>query len=434
MKKILWGTLTQAEKKNLLKRSAQTAQNLDFKQRVKNIVDTVQMQGDTAILSYTQQFDQVTLKQLKVSEQEFLQASREISPKVRRAIEFSIENIKTYHAAQRPVPIAIETRKGVLCQQQARPIQSVGLYVPGGSAPLLSTAMMLAVPASLAGCQQIILCSPPDKKGNIHPALLMACQLSGVSDIYKIGGAQAIAAMAYGTQTVPKTDKIFGPGNAIVTQAKLQVSEDPEGAAIDLPAGPSELMIIADETANPEFIAADLLSQAEHGTDSQVFLVTPVEALINQVQTALDKQIRLLSRKNIMEISLKTGAMILVKDFAQAVEVSNQYAPEHLIVASDHAEQWVASIHCAGAVFLGHLTPETAGDYVTGSNHVLPTYGYARNHSGLSLRDFMKFISIQSLSREGLKTIAEAAEILSELEGLTAHKNAITLRLREEAL
>lgn len=382
-------------------------------------------------MNYTRKYDQANLLSMKVSEDELNHAMQNLSPTVCESIEFAINNIETYHVAQIPKTISITTQKGVVCERQVRPIPKVGLYVPGGSAPLISTVMMLAIPAKLAKCPLKILTTPPDQNGQVSPTLLATAVMCGVQDIYKVGGAQAVAAMAYGTETIPKVDKIFGPGNAWVAQAKMLVSQDPEGAAIDLPAGPSELMVISDEDANPDYVAADLLSQAEHGIDSQVFLVTPSEELVAKVKKALNRQFEMLSRKEIIKKSLQKSAIIIVKDLKEAVFLSNLYAPEHLILQVNQAESMVLEIDSAGAIFVGHWSPETVGDYVTGSNHVLPTYGYAKNYSGLSVLDFMKFISVQSVSKVGLKNLGQHATALAQVEGLMAHQQAVSIRLRD---
>lgn len=430
MKKIDWVSLNQESQKNLLQRPANKLHDPSFVRQVKTIIRSVRTQGDSAVLKYTKKYDRAVMTDFKVSEDELRRAIKSISPRLRRSIEFAVDNIKRYHAAQLPSVLSINTTKGVVCERQPRGIQRVGLYVPGGSAPLISTVMMLAIPANLAGCNVRILCTPPDQNGDVNSVLLATAMMCGIDTIYKVGGVQGIAGMAYGTETIPKVDKIFGPGNAWVTQAKLLVSQDSDGAAIDLPAGPSELLVIADANANPQYVAADLLSQAEHGVDSQVFLVTDSMVLADKVKRVLNLQLKKLSRLDIIEKSLSKGAIILVKDLGQAITLSNLYAPEHLILQVANAQALVADVQSAAAIFVGPWAAETVGDYVSGSNHVLPTYGYARNYSGLSVTDFMKFINVQYISKEGLKNVGEHAEMLSNLEGLTAHKEAISIRLK----
>lgn len=429
MKKIIWKNLSDSDKNQLLKRPANLVVSKPFQRQVKKIIEDVKARGDLAILDYTEKYDGTNLKEIKVSEIDLESAAQKISSSTYEAIRFAIKNIENYHKTQIPNTLSTTTEEGVICERQARAIQNVGLYVPGGSAPLISTVMMLAIPAQIAGCPLRILCTPPNRNGEINPILLATAWMCGITNVYKAGGAQAIAAMAYGTETIPKTHKIFGPGNSWVTQAKLNVSKDPEGAAIDLPAGPSELMIIADETANPNYVAADLLSQAEHGNDSQVFLVSTCEQTIISSLEALSLEAKQLPRYPIIENALKNGAAILVDNIEEALLISNLYAPEHLSLQVKDPNWCVQNIHAAGAVFVGHFAPETAGDYVTGANHVLPTYGYAKNHSGLSVTDFMKFISIQYVTKKGLSKIALYAETLAELEGLSAHKHAISVRL-----
>jgi histidinol dehydrogenase len=431
MRKIFWNSLSEIDKKVLLTRAANHVGNEEFVRLLKDIINNVKVQGDNAILNYTQMYDKAKLQCIKVTENELHVASQSLSPAIRESIEFAIKNIESYHLPQIPKALSVTTQTGVICERQVRAIQRVGLYVPGGNAPLVSTVMMLAIPAKLANCPLRILATPPDQDGHINPILLATAVMCGVQDIYKMGGAQAISAMAYGTETVPKVDKIFGPGNTWVTQAKLLVSQDPEGAAMDLPAGPSELMVIADQNANAAYIAADLLSQAEHGVDSQVFLVTASEQLADKVSQALQVQIQVLARKKTIEKSLEKGAIVIVNSLEEAVFLSNLYAPEHLILHTDNAESIVPNIYSASAVFVGPWSPETVGDYVTGSNHVLPTYGYAKSYSGLSVLDFIKFINVQSVSKMGLKALGKHAAVLSEIEGLMAHKKAVSIRLQD---
>ena len=408
---------------------AQNALNSELKRQVAAIVAEVKAKGDHALFDLTRQYDGAELSTLRVSPTEINQAAAALSKDLRQAIEAAAANIERYHQAQLPSLLRVKTAEGVVCERRPSAIESVGLYVPGGSAPLISTAMMLAIPARLAGCVRRVMCTPVGKNGRVDPVLLATAQMCGIDEIYAIGGAQAIAALAYGTETVPRVSKIFGPGNGWVTEAKQQVSQDAQGAAIDMPAGPSELMIIADGQANPQFIAADLLSQAEHGPDSQVFLLTPSQALIDQVAEALTLLSADLPRQGIIVQALKNSALVLVKDLQEAMQIANQYAPEHLILNCDNADQWVPEVKAAGAVFVGPWAPETVGDYVTGSNHVLPTYGYARNYSGLGVSDFMKFISVQYVNQKGLEKIGPIAAALADLEGLNAHALAVRIRL-----
>ncbi len=425
MKKYYWDKLTDLEKKNILLRPMIT-QHENIKNQVRAIIQQVKSEGDQAIIQLTNKFDGVSLADLKVTLEECKTSFTAIN-----SMEFAKKQIETYHQSQLPRNLRVETCQGVFCERQARPIESVGLYIPGGSAPLISTVLMLGVPARIAGCPLRILCTPPKPDGTIDPNLLAAAKLCGIEHVYKIGGAQAIAAMAYGTETIPKVDKIFGPGNAWVTQAKIQISEDPNGANIDMPAGPSELMVIADNNANPAYIAADLLSQAEHGADSQVMLVSLSEVLAAKVESCIEEQLQHLSRKKLIIHSLNNSRIIITDTMNEAIDISNAYAPEHLSLQIDGPDHFIKDIKNAGAVFLGQWTPETAGDYVTGSNHVLPTYGYARSYSGLSVTDFMKFISFQKVSKQGLEKIGPYAEKLAALEGLDAHKQAVSLRLNE---
>lgn len=429
MKIVEWGQLNPHDQSLILSRPVNQHQ-MGVLQQSKQIIATVKAQGDAALNDYNRRLDNAHTEHLKVSEQELQAAQEHISSDLMAAIDMAIDNITVYHRAQTPAVHRVETVPGVVCVRRPRAIETVGLYVPGGSAPLLSTVMMLAIPAKIAGCREAIICTPPDEHCAIDPRLLYTAQRCGIHTIYKVGGAQAIAAMAYGTETVPKVDKIFGPGNAWVTQAKLLVSQDPMGASIDLPAGPSEVLVIADDNANPEFVAADLLSQAEHGTDSQVILLSDSKALLEKVQQALTSQLSQLSRAEIARQSLEHSALILVESIAQAVALSNRYAPEHLILQIDAAETFAEKITAAGAVFVGHWAPETVGDYLSGSNHVLPTYGYARTHSGLSVVDFMTFISFQYVSEAGLKHIGPHAMQLAKTEALTAHRNAVSVRLK----
>ncbi len=395
---------------------------------VKKIIKLVQTKGDKALLDLTKKFDRATITELNVSEPLINQAESLLAPDLKNAIRIAAENIAKFHKAQIPQEIKVETTKGVICWQKPVPVEKAGLYIPGGSAPLISTVLMLAIPAQLAGCKQIVLCTPPDKEGRINPAILYAAKISGVTQIVTCGGAQAIAAMAYGTNSIPKVDKIFGPGNQFVTMAKQIVSS--QGTAIDLPAGPSEVLILADETANPEFVAADLLSQAEHGADSQVILVTTSKQLINQTLVCLNDQLEALPRKDIATQSLKSGAIILVSTEQEMIQISNQYAPEHLIISTQKADEFAQQITQAGSVFLGNFTPESLGDYASGTNHTLPTNGFARSYSGLNMDAYFKKITFQKATKEGLEIIGPFVEQIAEAEQLQAHKNAVSVRLK----
>lgn len=394
---------------------------------VRKILEKVKEKGDKAVQRYTMEFDGVTLRSLVVSGEEMNNAAAKLNDELKTAIQQAKKNIETFHEAQKENRQRITTMPGVDCWRKPVGIEKVGLYIPGGSAPLFSTVLMLAVPAQLAGCKEIILCSPPAKDGTIHPAILYTAQICGITRVFKAGGVQAIAAMAYGTESIPKVFKIFGPGNQYVTLAKQLLQQ--EGLAIDMPAGPSEVLVIADETANPAFVAADLLSQAEHGADSQVILVTTHEQLAQQVKLAIAEQLQALPRKKIAEKALKNSRTILVKDLDEAIGFSNLYAPEHLILAVDNVEEAAEKVSSAGSVFLGHYSPESAGDYASGTNHTLPTNGYAAMYSGVSLNSFTKQISFQQLSREGLQNISTTLMTMAAAEGLDAHKNAVAIRL-----
>ena len=390
-------------------------------------MDDVRSNGDSALKKYELQFDKVALEELAVSEEEFTEAQACVSQELKDAIQIAHDNIYKFHAAQKFSPIRVETCRGIVCEQRAVPIEKVGLYIPGGTAPLFSTVLMLAVPAKIAGCSEIILCTPPDKDGKCNPAVLYSAKVSGVSKIYKVGGAQAIAAMAYGTESVPKVDKIFGPGNQYVVAAKQLVSL--EDVAIDMPAGPSEVEVIADAESNPVFVAADLLSQAEHGVDSQVVLVATDKNIIEAVNAELVKQLQQLPRKEIAEKALQNSKVIYVPTDDMVVSLSNAYAPEHLVISTKNCNSIAEKITHAGSVFLGAFSCESAGDYASGTNHTLPTKGYAKAYSGLCLDSFMRKITFQRLSSDGVKSIGKAVELMAEAEGLDAHKNAMTVRL-----
>jgi histidinol dehydrogenase len=424
----IWAELTDVEKKELLTRPVLSV-NADLKETVKTIVENVKTDGDSSLKKYTSQFDSVSLDEIKVSKDEILEAYTEVTEEFVESLKVSISNVRKFHAAQAREELNVEIVEGVNCKRIYRPIENVGLYVPGGTAPLPSTVVMLGVPAILAGCKNIILCSPPTNGGRIDPSILVAAKEVGITEIYSVGGAQAIAALAYGTESIPKVDKIFGPGNAWVTEAKQQVASDFEGASLDMPAGPSEVLVVADEKANPEFVAADLLSQAEHGSDSQVVLVSESAIKIEQVFSSIVEQIELLPRKEIVAQSLKNARFILTESIDDSIEVSNQYGPEHLIIQTENLEDQVAKIESAGSIFLGPYSPESVGDYASGTNHVLPTYGFAKSYSGVSLDSYMKAITVQKLSKEGLQTIGPAVEVLAKTEKLDAHKNAVSIRL-----
>ncbi len=424
MRQMIWSQLSEREQQQILQRPAQRYQ-VQVQQGVAEIINRVKTHGDTALLDYTQRFDKVTLAAIK---RPVAQTAQQCEFSLQQAINQAIARVRTFHHAQRPQPIKMQIAPGVICEQQYRPIERVGLYIPGGSAPLISTVYMLGVPAQLAGCQTRVLCTPPRHDGSLHPAIAYAAQQCGINDIYLLGGAQAIAAMAYGTTTVPKVNKIFGPGNQWATEAKQQVSLDPMGAQLDIPAGPSEILVIADDQANPEFVAADLLSQAEHGADSQVILLCLSEDFVERVKAAMQAQLVKLRRGNTLEV-LAESLFIIVDSLQQALSITNTYAPEHLLLQCQQPESLMSKINSAGAVFIGAWAPESVGDYASGTNHVLPTYGYARCMNGLGLRDFMKAISVQTLTAEGLKTIGPCIETIAAAEGLIAHQQAVSLRL-----
>lgn len=401
----------------------------DIEETVKGIFKEVQMKGDVAISKYTSLFDGIDLKTFEVSEKEIIEATNLVPAVLKEAIQIAKANIERFHEAQKTGRIEVETTKGVLCWKEKRAIQKIGLYIPGGSAPLFSTVLMLAIPAKIAGCTEITLCSPPDKTGKINPAILYAASLCGVTKILKIGGIQAIAGLTFGTETINKVYKIFGPGNQFVTAAKQFATQF--GIAIDMPAGPSELLVFADDAANPSFVAADLLSQAEHGPDSQVILVSTSSRLIASVSEEIKKQLKELPRFEIAQKAIGNSKMILVENEETALELINEYAPEHFIVCSKNEDFFSNGIQNAGSVFIGNYTPESAGDYASGTNHTLPTNGFAKNYEGVSLDSFLKSMTFQKISKEGIKTIGKAIETMAEAEGLQAHKNAVTLRLKE---
>ncbi|MHA7831136.1 MAG: histidinol dehydrogenase [Flagellimonas sp.] len=410
----------------ILKRPTQTVS--DIEEVVNSIFREVQSDGDTVIKKYTAQFDKVALDSLLVTETEVETANGKVSDALKQAINLAKSNIEKFHAAQKTTKVEVETMPGVECWQEKRPIQKVGLYIPGGTAPLFSTILMLAIPAKLAGCKEIVLCSPPDKKGEVNPAILYTAQLCGVTQIFKVGGIQAIAGMTFGTESIPKVYKIFGPGNQYVTVAKQLATK--YNVAIDMPAGPSELLVAADDTANPAFVASDLLSQAEHGVDSQVILVSTSEKLIEAVEEEIESQLQQLPRAEIASKSIVNSRLILVKNDQEALDLINEYGPEHFIVCVENEDYYLENIQNAGSVFIGNYTPESAGDYASGTNHTLPTNGYAKQYSGVNLDSFMKSITFQKISEKGIQGIGSAIELMAEAEGLQAHKNAVTLRLK----
>jgi histidinol dehydrogenase len=410
----------------ILKRPTQSL--ADIEQKVIPILEDVKLRGDEALKFYAQKFDNVELTELSVSAKEIEEALTLVSEELKQAIEVAYSNIFKFHQQQQPKVEVIETTEGVHCWRKSVGIEKVGLYIPGGTAPLFSTVLMLAIPAKIADCKEIILCTPPNAAGKIHPAILYTANLCGIQKIFKVGGAQAIAAMAYGTETIPQVYKIFGPGNQYVTAAKQLVNK--VGTAIDMPAGPSEVLVIGDDESRPDFIAADLLSQAEHGADSQVIFVTTEEAYLNLVHFAIDQQLRDLPRKELAEKALANSKLILVKDLDEAIELSNFYAPEHLILQIRNAEEVAEKVINAGSVFIGHYTPESAGDYASGTNHTLPTNGFARAYSGVSVDSFVKKITFQKITKEGLQNLGKTIEVMAENEELNAHKNAVSIRLK----
>ncbi len=411
--------------KELLQRPTATYDEIE--NTVFEIFKEVQKNGDAAIAAYVKKFDKAELTEFLVTEAEIQSAKEVISAELKEAIQLAKANIEKFHEAQVTKPVKVETVAGVICWQEKRPIQKVGLYIPGGTAPLFSTILMLAIPAKIAGCKEIVLCTPSDKNGKVHPAVLYTADLCGIRQIFKVGGIQAIAAMTFGTETIPQVYKIFGPGNQYVTVAKQIATK--YGIAIDMPAGPSELLVFADYNANARFVASDLLSQAEHGEDSQVILVSTSKDLIDDVEKELEIQLELLPRKEIARVAISKSKLIFCKSGDTALELINEYAPEHFILCTERNDKYLAGIENAGSVFIGNYTPESAGDYASGTNHTLPTNGYAKNYSGVNLDAFLKAITFQKITKKGLQTIGSAIEIMAEEEGLHAHKNAVTLRL-----
>ena len=411
----------------LLKRPIQSLESIE--KTVNQIFDDVQRNGDAAISKYTAMFDGVTIENSIVTKEEIETAIKSIPENLKQAITIAKQNIETFHIAQKTGRVEVETTKGVKCWQEKRPIQNIGLYIPGGSAPLFSTVLMLAVPAKIAGCQEIVLCSPPNASGKIANEILYTAQLCGVTKIIKVGGIQAIAGLTFGTNTILKVSKIFGPGNQFVTVAKQLATKF--GVAIDMPAGPSELLVVADDTANAAYVASDLLSQAEHGVDSQVILVTTSETLLNAVAVEIEAQLKALPRQSIAEKAIANSKLILVENDSIALELINDYAPEHFIICTKGTDFYVNGIINAGSVFIGNYTPESAGDYASGTNHTLPTNGFSKAYSGVNLDSFTKSITFQSITKEGLLNLGNTIELMAEAEGLQAHKNAVTIRLND---
>ncbi|MEZ8354655.1 histidinol dehydrogenase [Vibrio splendidus] len=426
MRTVVWQSLSESQQDSVLERPAIT-EGANITATVSDVIAKVRNEGDAALKELTEKFDRVTPESIRVSSTEIEEACARLTPEMKQALEQAYSNIAKFHEAQKPQPIKVETQPGVVCEQVTRAINTVGLYIPGGSAPLPSTVLMLGVPAQIAGCRKVVLCSPPP----IADEILYVANLCKIDEVYNVGGAQAVAAMAYGTESVSKVDKIFGPGNAYVTEAKRQVSNDFRGSAIDMPAGPSEVMVIADGTADADFIAADLLSQAEHGPDSQVVLVTPSPVIADQVTDAVQKQLKELSRANIAQQALASSLIIIAESITQAIAISNFYGPEHLIVQTKNPRELLPLLDNAGSIFLGDWSPESAGDYASGTNHVLPTYGYTKTYSSLGLADFSKRMTVQELTADGLKGLAPTVVTMAEAEGLDAHKRAVTIRVEK---
>ena len=411
----------------VLKRPTKTVD--DIEDTVNQIFAEVKAKGDAAVAKYTDMFDGIKLENTLATSEEIAAAEAEISEELKSAILLAKKNIEKFHAAQKTEKVEVETTSGVKCWQEKRPIQKIGLYIPGGSAPLFSTILMLAVPAAIAGCKEIVLCTPPNKEGKVHPAILYTANLCGVTKINKIGGIQAIAALTFGTETVPKVYKIFGPGNQFVTVAKQLATR--HNVSIDMPAGPSELLVVVDDSAKPAYVASDLLSQAEHGGDSQVILVSTSKTFLDEVEVAVEDQLSALPRKAIAEKAVENSKLIYVENNEVALDLINEYGPEHFIISTENNEFYTEGIINAGSVFIGNYTPESAGDYASGTNHTLPTNGYAKQYSGVNLDSFMKSMTFQQISEEGIKGIGPAIELMAEAEGLQAHKNAVSLRLKD---
>ncbi|MDN2667200.1 histidinol dehydrogenase [Vibrio sp. 14N.309.X.WAT.E.F5] len=426
MRTVVWQSLSESQQDSVLERPA-IAEGANITATVSGVIAKVRNEGDAALKELTEKFDGVTPESIRVRSEEIEEACARLTPEMKQALEQAYRNIAKFHEAQKPQPIKVETQPGVVCEQVTRAINTVGLYIPGGSAPLPSTVLMLGVPAQIAGCRKVVLCSPPP----IADEILYVAKLCKIDEVYNVGGGQAVAAMAYGTENVAKVDKIFGPGNAYVTEAKRQVSNDFRGAAIDMPAGPSEVLVIADETADADFIAADLLSQAEHGPDSQVVLVTPSPVIADQVTDAVQKQLKELSRATIAQQALASSLIIIAESITQAIAISNFYGPEHLIVQTKNPRELLPLLDNAGSIFLGDWSPESAGDYASGTNHVLPTYGYTKTYSSLGLADFSKRMTVQELTADGLQGLAPTVVTMAEAEGLDAHKRAVTIRVEK---
>lgn len=431
LKPIIWKNVSHNERLHFLQRPVRK-NNEEFNTKIKEMIKQIRHGGDAACRQMTERYDGVKINELRVSLEEFAAAREKVAPAVYEAIRRVITQLSLFHSLQRSKDYSIEVSAGVLCENRTIPIERVGLYIPGGTAPLVSTTLMLGVPSRIAGCPVRILCSPPKHNGNIDPHILVAAELCGIDQIYKLGGVQAITAMAYGTESVAKVDKIFGPGNTYVTQAKMLVAQDIIGATYDLLAGPSEVLVIADKDANAEYIAADLLAQAEHGSDSQVLLICSDVNICDKVNDAIGRQIQSLTRRSIIHEALENSRMIVTDSIAEALEISNSYAPEHLILQVKEPRKYLDKITAAGSIFLGQWSPVTAGDYVSGTNHVLPTDGYAKKFSGLSVRDFMKTMSIQELTKNGLIDLEETINILTAIEGLDAHMKAVKIRLENK--
>ncbi len=424
MRTVIWDQLSNQERTEVLTRPA-ISTKLDIAGIVTDIVTRIKNEKDQALLEFTAKLDHVTDGKLKLSAEEISRKISEVPEDLKKALQHAYRNIAAFHEKQKRQPVVVNTQEGITCELHTHAIDKVGLYVPGGSAPLVSTVLMLAIPAKIAGCQKVVLCSPPP----IANEIVYAASLCGVQDIYNIGGAQAIAAMAYGTETVDKVDKIFGPGNAFVTEAKKQISKDNQGASIDMPAGPSEVLVIADEKANPAYVAADLLSQAEHGPDSQVILVTDSADLAQQVNEQIDHQLSVLPRKDIATKALSASRTIICHNLSEACEISNTYAPEHLILQVQDGRALLGSLRNAGSIFIGAWTPEAVGDYASGTNHTLPTYGYAKTYSSLGLADFQRRYTVQELTRDALEALENTVVEMTNAEGLMAHQRAVTIRL-----
>lgn len=430
MQVIKWNQLNASEKEEVLSRPV-VSQSRELSAKVAEIIAAVREYGDRELKALTERFDHVCLEQFKVSQEEFIAAQSQVSDEAKKAIHQAAENIRLFHQAQRIEDQAIETLPGVKCWREVRPIERVGLYVPGGSAPLPSTVMMLGIPSQLASCPVRVLCTPPSRDGSIDPHILYAAEQVGIDQVYKVGGAQAVAAMAFGTESIPKVDKIFGPGNSWVTEAKVQVSQDPKGALYDMPAGPSEVLIIGDESAEADLVASDILSQLEHGPDSQAVFLCTSQQVAESVLLEIEEQMKSLSRNSIIEQSLQRSELLVLDSLEECFKLSNSYAPEHLILHLEDAEAWTAKVTHAGSVFVGCWSPESVGDYASGTNHVLPTYGYAAAIGGLSLDSFQKYITFQRLDKKGISKLGPTVECLARIEGLDAHEQAVTLRLKK---